>query len=357
MENGNPPRTLGDYSRPSREGYRNTIELLDGNNVVPLRSDTIRLVQNKCSFHGLRPEDPNQHLKDFLKIVDILYLNVENRERTRLRRTAKLQNDILMFQQHQGESLSEAWTRFKAINDRLTGALPSDKVKIPKLNVNPTSLVSSARSYPTEDPQSSSRLADGTKSYPVGILRNVEVHIGKLKLLEDFYVIDMEKDPTCPLLVGRGFLATASAVIDYKKAKIAAGEGITSTDGIGARPPYYAKKDFMNHYLPGEWEIARDAKLFPFKDVLVFRKMVEFLGTIPINLKGNMWESEEFIEKKIDWNKPSKEGDGAWDIKIELIDPDGEKFNRTFQSIPTTRKLSEKDNPSEIIDLKHFHDS
>nr|GFD54990.1 zinc finger, CCHC-type [Tanacetum cinerariifolium] len=36
--------TLGDYSRPSREGYRNTIELLDGNNVVPLRSDTIRLV-------------------------------------------------------------------------------------------------------------------------------------------------------------------------------------------------------------------------------------------------------------------------------------------------------------------------
>ncbi|GJU82652.1 MAK10-like protein [Tanacetum coccineum] len=29
------------------------------------------------------------------------------------RRTAKLRNDILMFQQHQGESLSEAWTRFK----------------------------------------------------------------------------------------------------------------------------------------------------------------------------------------------------------------------------------------------------
>nr|GEY43571.1 zinc finger, CCHC-type [Tanacetum cinerariifolium] len=28
-------------------------------------------------------------------------------------RTSKLQNDILMFQQHQGESLSEAWTRFK----------------------------------------------------------------------------------------------------------------------------------------------------------------------------------------------------------------------------------------------------
>ncbi|GJZ99178.1 MAK10-like protein [Tanacetum coccineum] len=70
-------------------------------------------------------------------------------------------------------------------------------------------------------------LADGTKAYPVGIVRNVEVYVGKLELLEDFYVIDMEKDPTCPLLAGRGVLATASVVIDCKKFKIALGEGIT----------------------------------------------------------------------------------------------------------------------------------
>ncbi|GKB27099.1 hypothetical protein Tco_0866500 [Tanacetum coccineum] len=88
-----------------------TIKLPVGNNVVPLRSDTIRLVQNGCSFHGLRSEDPNQHLKDFLKLVDSLDLNGENRERTRL--TVKLRKDILMFQQHHRESLSEAWTRFK----------------------------------------------------------------------------------------------------------------------------------------------------------------------------------------------------------------------------------------------------
>nr|GEU48860.1 reverse transcriptase domain-containing protein [Tanacetum cinerariifolium] len=89
----------------------NTIELPLRNNVVPLRSDTIRLVQNGCSFHELRFEDPNQHLKDFLKLVDSLDLDSENRERT----TTKLRNDILMFQQNHGESLSEAWTRFKDI--------------------------------------------------------------------------------------------------------------------------------------------------------------------------------------------------------------------------------------------------
>ncbi|GJU91501.1 zinc finger, CCHC-type containing protein [Tanacetum coccineum] len=121
--------------------------------MVPLRSNTIWLVQNGCSFHGLWSEDPNQHLKDFLKLVDSLDLNSENRERTRLclfqfslrdqasnclerllagsittwedlttrflaqfflsGRTAKLRNDILMFQQHYGESLSEAWSYFK----------------------------------------------------------------------------------------------------------------------------------------------------------------------------------------------------------------------------------------------------
>ena len=92
-------------------------------------------------------------LKDFLKIVDSIDLDVTTRESTRLRlfqfslrdqasqwlerlpagsittwddlttrflaqffppgRTTKLRNDILMFQQRQNESLYEAWTRFK----------------------------------------------------------------------------------------------------------------------------------------------------------------------------------------------------------------------------------------------------
>ncbi|GJT97749.1 reverse transcriptase [Tanacetum coccineum] len=70
-------------------------------------------------------------------------------------------------------------------------------------------------------------LADGTKSYPIGIVRDVEVHIGRLKLLTYFYIIDMKMAPETPLLVGRGFLATSNAVIDCRKAKIAVGEGIT----------------------------------------------------------------------------------------------------------------------------------
>ncbi|GJW67382.1 MAK10-like protein [Tanacetum coccineum] len=127
-------------------------------------------------------------------------------------------------------------------------------------------------------------LADGTKSYPFGIVRDVEVHIGKLKLLNDFYVLNMKKDPETPFLVGRGFLATANAIIDCEEeapywtilGKKEFYKPQPSTDGIGAKPPYYARKDFIDCHLPREWEISRDAELNPFKDTLVFRRMVIF---------------------------------------------------------------------------------
>ncbi|GJT02937.1 zinc finger, CCHC-type containing protein [Tanacetum coccineum] len=90
------------------------------------RNILVNLWDNRCSFHELRSEDPNQHLKDFLKLVDSLDLDSERSITTwedlttrflaqffPLGRTVKLRNDILMFQQHQGESLSKAWTRFK----------------------------------------------------------------------------------------------------------------------------------------------------------------------------------------------------------------------------------------------------
>ncbi|GKE20386.1 MAK10-like protein, partial [Tanacetum coccineum] len=74
MGDENPIHTIGDYSKPSHDGYKNNIELPVGNNVVPFRFDTIR--------------------------------------------TVKLRNDILMFQQHHEESLSEAWTHGGKLRDR-----------------------------------------------------------------------------------------------------------------------------------------------------------------------------------------------------------------------------------------------
>nr|GEU76292.1 hypothetical protein [Tanacetum cinerariifolium] len=239
------------------------------------------------------------------------------------------------FKQQHNEMDNKINTVLKAITDRIVGTLPSNMVK----NLKPsTSLVLSARSYPTIDPRFSSHpstsinaikahskelnirllketdhifgLADGTKSYPVGIVKDVAVHIGKLKLLNDFYVIDMKKDPETPFLVGRGFLATTNVVIDYRKAKITVGEGITRRTN-----PLLCQDELLRLLFAREWEIARDVELNPFKDVLVFRRK----------------------------DKPPKNKDGAWHAKIRLIDPDEEEFTKTLQSIPTTRKLSERE--------------
>ncbi|GJR15798.1 hypothetical protein Tco_0798450 [Tanacetum coccineum] len=95
--------------------------------------------------------------------------------------------------------------------------------------------------------------------------------------------------------------------------------------------PFYTK-DFLDCHLPREWEIARDVELNPFKDTLVFRRMVEFLGAIPINLKINMWESEDLFKNPINWDKPPKDEDGAWHAKIRQIDPDGEEFTKTLKT-------------------------
>ncbi|GKB55273.1 FAR1 DNA binding domain, zinc finger, SWIM-type, MULE transposase domain containing protein [Tanacetum coccineum] len=248
-----------------------------------------------------------------------------------------------------------------AIADRITGALSSDTVKNPKLNVNSTSPFFSAHSYPTGDPQCSSHppnlhlnlpvlevlahalilgdskpfdtladlgscvniillylfkklkirlleeinhvfgLVDKTKSYPVRIIRDVEVHIGKLKLLSDFYVIDIKKDPETPLLVGRGILTTANVVIDYGKAKIAVGEGITRVKEIDVseeESPYWTTLGKREKYKQRpssdgvEWEIAKDAEINPFKDVLVFRRMVEFCKSeVKLHCSCNRYEA------------------------------------------------------------------
>ncbi|GJV47688.1 hypothetical protein Tco_1437900 [Tanacetum coccineum] len=69
------------------------------------------------------------------------------------------------FKQQQSEMTNKIDTVLKAITDRIAGALPSDTVKNPKLN---TTLVLSARSYPTIDPRCS--------SHPSNSINAIKVH-------------------------------------------------------------------------------------------------------------------------------------------------------------------------------------
>nr|GEV01538.1 hypothetical protein [Tanacetum cinerariifolium] len=227
MGDANPIRTLRDYSKPSYEGYRNTIELLVGNNVYGMKTPEQAFVEyaSACTNEAGGNSKPFHTLADLGSCVNIIHLYL-----------------------------------------------------LKKLNISLS-----------EETDHIFGLANEAKSYPVGIVKDVEVHIGKLKLLNDFYVIDMKKDPKTPLLAGRGFLPTVNAVINCRKAKIVIGEGITrsvfrvkgvdlgeeeapywttlgkrksykprpSSDEVGVRTPYYDIKDLLDCHLPREWEITR----------------------------------------------------------------------------------------------------
>ncbi|GJS16158.1 hypothetical protein Tco_0410630 [Tanacetum coccineum] len=95
-------------------------------------------------------------------------------------RIAKLPNDILMFQQHHGESLlkhrlvSRTYYKkslimaltfgSKTITDRIAGTLPINTVKNQKLSTYP---VLCARSYPSEDPQCSTQTHGSIKTITI----------------------------------------------------------------------------------------------------------------------------------------------------------------------------------------------
>nr|GEU91031.1 hypothetical protein [Tanacetum cinerariifolium] len=59
------------------------------------------------------------------------------------------------FKQQQSKMTNKIDTVLKSITNRIAKALPSDTVKNSKLNVNSTTSILSARSYPTKDPQCS----------------------------------------------------------------------------------------------------------------------------------------------------------------------------------------------------------
>ncbi|GKF06619.1 zinc finger, CCHC-type containing protein, partial [Tanacetum coccineum] len=106
MGDENPIRTLGDYSKSSHEGYMNTIELPVGTT----EGTRMRLFQ-----FSLRDQASN-----WLECLPAGSITTGEDLTTRFLAqffppgtTAKLRNDILIFQQHHGESLSEAWTHFK----------------------------------------------------------------------------------------------------------------------------------------------------------------------------------------------------------------------------------------------------
>ncbi|XP_021839279.2 uncharacterized protein [Spinacia oleracea] len=63
------------------------------------------------------------------------------------------------------------------------------------------------------------QMADHSIKYPLGVIEDVPVRVGKFYIPVDFVVLDIEEDNQIPIILGRPFLHTAGAVIDVKKGR------------------------------------------------------------------------------------------------------------------------------------------
>ncbi|XP_021770720.1 DNA damage-inducible protein 1-like [Chenopodium quinoa] len=64
------------------------------------------------------------------------------------------------------------------------------------------------------------QLADRSVKFPLGVLEDVPLRVGKIFIPCDFVVMEMEEDAHVPIILGRPFLATAGAIFDMKNGKI-----------------------------------------------------------------------------------------------------------------------------------------
>src|SRR3954462_2665855 len=64
------------------------------------------------------------------------------------------------------------------------------------------------------------RLVDSSVKKPVGRIYDVLIVVNDNYVPVDFLVMDIECDPSCPIILGRPFLRTVGAIIDMKEGNI-----------------------------------------------------------------------------------------------------------------------------------------
>ncbi|GJV69817.1 putative ribonuclease H-like domain-containing protein [Tanacetum coccineum] len=224
-------------------------------------------------------------------------------------------------------------------------------------------------------------MADNNQAKTMREVKNVRIQIGYQAYLVDFLVLDIPVDKELPLLLGCPFFRTYGAVIDMGRGTMSINDGVICHTYF---PKPKAKAYLENFEIDEEddwlscFEVGHDedgnpkyglvAPLFldiedemeqalamkayfnPFKNIIVFKKFIDFLGSLSVQLKNTDWGNEGYgMYKKI-------EGDGAWHAKFEVITPSGQKFTRGINTKEIKRKLSEKFTSEDILKFDHFLD-
>nr|GFD08694.1 hypothetical protein [Tanacetum cinerariifolium] len=153
-------------------------------------------------------------------------------------------------------------------------------------------------------------------------------------------ILDIPVDPELPLLLGRPFLRTRGAIIDIGIRTLCIDDGVI-------RHTYFPKprsKSYVEAFKMegeddwlGSFEVGRDedgnVKYGPVTPSFID---IEDDMEKGVSNRGIHWGNKGYGSyKKVD-------GDGDWHATFEIVTPNGRKFNRSFKTKTTTRKLSGK---------------
>nr|GEV92904.1 hypothetical protein [Tanacetum cinerariifolium] len=204
----NPIRTLGDYSGPSHEGYQNTIELLDRNNMVPLRSDTIRKHDSGKSTgkrEAIHPITKNINTISLVKMEK--EKNIENNE--------VVDKNVIELGELDDIKPKEVVDMKKEVEDRASDETVRN-VDEEITGDGIEELVEMPRSQPVGyyfKHEINEKLIEGLR----GIAEDVLVEIAGYIYPVDFMILDVKKDKKKPFILGKPFLTTAKVDIRVEK--------------------------------------------------------------------------------------------------------------------------------------------
>ncbi|GJR70040.1 DNA-directed DNA polymerase [Tanacetum coccineum] len=168
------------------------------------------------------------------------------------------------------------------------------------------------------------------KAEPMGILKDVLCQVEVTTILARFLILDMPMEKDVP-------------IVNFYVVAVKSKEEKDNEDG----EEYYVKRDrngkpfygpalasYLNCDDPLDRALALQETLNPFKKVCVWKKMVAFLGSLPVPLQHMEWIPLQHMD---------------WHPKIRIVDPYGNVYDQGCETKTTKRELSKSYRVSDIM--------
>ena len=87
------------------------------------------------------------------------------------------------------------------------------------INLIPLSLLNKIRKVARKPTCLMIQLAECSINFPLGIVKNIPVRVGRFTIQVDFVIMDIKEDASIPLILGRPFMNTANVITSVVKGK------------------------------------------------------------------------------------------------------------------------------------------